>query len=163
VGVVFLPSGEFRSYTIEHEDEKTHLELGPEGCHVCTDQRLMLEAGEEFMARLRLELPPPDPDASMATLAAVRVRFTRQPGKQATIDHTLAMQWDYWKAAETEAEQARRAIEITMREQAGEAAELIADDNGELLFRRVVSDQNVKAHTRHMDYLTRIKPKGDDE
>ncbi len=28
VGVVFLPSGEFRSYTIAHEDEKTHDELG---------------------------------------------------------------------------------------------------------------------------------------
>ncbi len=50
VGVVFLPSGEFRSYTIAHEDEKTHDELGWPGCPVCVDQHLMRDAGEEFMA-----------------------------------------------------------------------------------------------------------------
>jgi len=160
VGVVFLPSGEFRSYVIAHEDEKTHDQLGPEGCHVCTDQRLMREAGEEFMKRLRLELPPPDPDASMATLAAVCARFTRQPDKTAEIDGTSWAAWSDAKDVLKHWEGKVREYEIGLREQAGEASVLTV--NGQPVARRVVSDQNVKAHTRHMDYLTRIKPKGDD-
>jgi putative phage-type endonuclease len=164
VGVVFLPSGEFRSYTIEHEPPVHGPALldedDPVGCAACTDLRLMRAAGEEFMARLRLELPPPDPDASAATLAAVRARFTRQPDKQAEIDHDI---WRAWLEARNERDYhdlEARTYEIQLREQAQEASVLTVD--GQPVARRVVSDQNVKAHTRHMDYLTRIKPKGDD-
>jgi putative phage-type endonuclease len=164
VGVVFLPSGEFRSYTIEHDHviDSRGVVHPPDGqtCDVCTDLELMRAAGEEFMARLRLELPPPDPDASMATLAAVRARFTRQPDKEAEVDPEL------WARFEANAEMIKahdllkREFEIQLREQMGEAA--LATVYGQPVARRVVSDQNVKAHTRHMDYLTRIKPKGDD-
>jgi putative phage-type endonuclease len=167
VGVVFLPSGEFRSYVIEHERvggcrnsaDYIAIERGP--CSVCDDLDLMRAAGEEFMARLRLELPPPDPDASMATLAAVRARFTRQPDKQAEIDASLFTEWLDAKNVIAEYEVRQREAEIKMREQSGEASVLTVD--GQPVARRVVSDQNVKAHTRHMDYLTRIKPKGDDD
>src|SRR5258708_15405340 len=89
VGVVFLPSGEFRSYTIEHSDCDAHGTGNSVDCRACADQYLMTEAGEAFMGRLRLELPPPDPDASMATLAAERGRFTPQAHKQAGVDGTL--------------------------------------------------------------------------
>jgi YqaJ-like viral recombinase domain len=166
VGVVFLPSGEFRSYTIEHQRvggccrsaEYVAIASGP--CDVCTDLELMRAAGEEFMARLRLELPPPDPDASAATLAAVRARFTRQPDKQAEVDRGT---WNAWYGSKFEAdridEQIRR-YEIQLREQAGEAQIYTVD--GLPVARRVIVDAQVKAHTRHQDYLRRIEPKGDD-
>jgi putative phage-type endonuclease len=162
VGVVFLPSGEFRSYTIEHIHVQDPTE--PPGflqpCEACTDQALMLTAGEEFMARLRLELPPPDPDASAATLAAVRARFTRQSDKQAEVDGTLFAAWadarDVVKFWEGEA----RGYENALREEAGEASVLTVD--GLPVARRVISDAHVKAFDRHQDYLKRIEPKGDD-
>jgi putative phage-type endonuclease len=171
VGVVFLPSGEFRSYTIEHyasehfgADAQTceynYMPDAPDSCSVCTDLKLMRAAGEEFMGRLRLELPPPDPDASAATLAAVRARFTRQPDKQAEIDRDLWGRWTGWKSNQRIAEDALRACEILIREQAGEAAVLTVD--GDPVARRVIVDAQVKAHHRHQDYLRRIEPKGDD-
>jgi putative phage-type endonuclease len=158
VGVVFLPSGEFRSYTIEHDN-------GPRcwdaACTVCEDQSLMRVQGEEFMARLRLELPPPDPDASMATLAAVRARFTRQPDKQAEVDRGDWERYLAYCAGEKEAESGKRALEILLREHAGEASVLTVD--GQPVARRIIVDAQVKAHTRHQDYLRRIEPKGDDQ
>jgi putative phage-type endonuclease len=163
VGVVFLPSGEFRSYTIEHDatDCRDHpLRYPSLQCSVCDDQILMRAAGEEFMARLRLELPPPDPDSSAATLAAVRARFTRQPDKQAEIDPAV---WDAYDEARNlldEAKQEAQLWEINVREQAGEASVLTVD--GRVVARRVIVDAQVKAHTRHQDYLRRIEPKGDD-
>jgi len=165
VGVVFLPSGEFRSYEISH-DVHAHVAdaAGVEsehGCPACEDLELMRAAGEEFMARLRLELPAPDPDASAATLAAVRARFTRQPDKQAEIDARAFQQWtDFKNAEKINADNACR-FEIQLREQAGEASVLTVD--GQPVARRYVMDQQVKAHTRHMDYLKRIKQEESDQ
>jgi hypothetical protein len=165
VGVVFLPSGEFRSYTIEHDGSADCAQLEhvtDDGvCSACKDLELMRAAGAEFMARLRLELPPPDPDASMATLAAVRARFTRQPDKQAEVDGTL---WaSFYETCEylKQIEDRKRAQEIKLREQAGEASVLTVD--GQPVARRVIVDAQVKAHHRHQDYLKRIEPKGDDD
>ena len=160
VGVLFLPSGEFRSYVIEHEDEKTHLELGWPGCPVCVDQHLMLDAGEEFMSRLRLELPPPDPDSSAATLAAVRARFAKAPGKEADVDLDWWVSFDHASNQLKIWEGIRREAEIKLREQAGEASILTVD--GQKVATRVVSDAQVKAHTRHVDYYRRVTVKGDD-
>ncbi len=161
VGVVFLPSGEFRSYTIEHSDCDAHGTGNSVDCRACADQYLMTEAGEAFMGRLRLELPPPDPDASMATLAAVRARFTRQPDKQADVDGTLHAAWSDAKDLVAHYEAKVRGYESELREQAGEAQVLCVD--GQPVARRIVSDAKVKAHTRHMDYLRRITPKGDND
>ena len=160
VGVVFLPSGRFGSYTIDHTAcDRVPGQSPAEDCPICWDLCLMRAAGEEFMARLRLELPPPDPDASAATLAAQRARFSRQPAKQAEINPDL---WDRYRAAclLTDAhKKIRQEYEIQLREQAGEAAEYTVD--GELVARRIVSDAQVKAHTRHQDYIRRVK-QGDD-
>jgi putative phage-type endonuclease len=159
VGVVFLPSGEFRSYTIEHQNGAQC--WGNMECSACVDLMLMREAGYKFMQQLRLELPPPDPDSSAATLAAVRARFTRQPAKEAEVEHDL---WQSWIDARNDAaiyETQARGFEIKLREQMGEAT--LATVDGQPVARCVVSDQNVKAHARHMDYLTRIKTKGDDD
>jgi hypothetical protein len=165
VGVVFLPSGEFRSYTIEcHCDtpvfERPTIREALGLCSVHTDLELMRAAGEEFMARLRLELPPPDPDASAATLAAVRARFTRQPAKEAEVEHDL---WQSWIDARNDAaiyETQARGFEIKLREQMGEAT--LATVDGQPVARRIIVDAQVKAHTRHQDYLRRIEPTGDD-
>jgi putative phage-type endonuclease len=162
VGVVFLPSGEFRSYTIVHQPQ-TLAEVAATGslaCDVCDDLKIMRAAGAEFMARLRLELPPPDPDASAATLAAVRARFTRQPDKQAEIDPAV---WDAYDEARDLLDEAKgeaQLWEINVREQAGEASVLTV--NGRIVARRIIVDADVKAHHRHQDYLKRIEPKGDD-
>jgi putative phage-type endonuclease len=158
VGVVFLPSGEFRSYTIEHDQRCGHDH--EDICAVCNDLELMRAAGEEFMARLRLELPPPDPDASAATLAAVRARFTRQPDKEAAIDPDL---WDAYNCLLNDIasmQDDKRYQESRIREQMGEATLVTVD--GQPVARRVIVDAQVKAHTRHQDYLRRIEPKGDD-
>ncbi|HEV2372087.1 MAG TPA: YqaJ viral recombinase family protein [Streptosporangiaceae bacterium] len=163
VGVVFLPSGEFRSYTIEHHhgwrDEVTGLMSGPIECSECYDIGLMRHAGEEFMGRLRLELPPPDPDASAATLAAVRARFARQPDKQADVEPGTWAAWVNYRDVMDHAEREARLLESQLREQAGEAAILTVD--GQPVARRVIVDAQVKAHTRHQDYLKRIKQEGD--
>jgi len=168
VGVVFLPSGDYRSYTIEHKEspvrEYPHDIPGPLAssiCRACADIELMRAAGEEFMARLRVDLPPPDPDSSAATLAAVRARFTRQPDKQVEIDPYLWIDFEEFSEDLKYAEVQKRAVEIKIREQAGEAQVLCVD--GEPVARRIVSDAKVKAHTRHMDYLRRITPKEDDD
>jgi hypothetical protein len=161
VGVVFLPSGEFRSYTIEHEPTwVSGWGCNGDTCLVCSDQKLMIDAGLEFMARLRLELPPPDPDASMATLAAVRARFTRQPDKQAEVNARVLIDWGDAKEQAARWDRVARGYEIELREQAQEASVLTVD--GQPVARRVIVDAQVKAHTRHQDYLRRIEPKGDD-
>jgi putative phage-type endonuclease len=168
VGVVFLPSGEFRSYVIEHDHDYGPLPylmampIPPEVCAVCHDLQLMRAAGEEFMARLRLELPPPDPDSSAASLAAVRARFTRQPDKEAEVGEETWHDFEHAKALADHWDARKREVEIKLREQAGEASVLTVD--GQPVARRYVMDQQVKAHTRHMDYLKRIAPKdGNDE
>ena len=169
VGVVFLPSGEFRSYTIEHQPEyhgdlvddiPAVLRDGLPACTACADQMLMRDSGWLFMRRLRLELPPPDPDSSAATLAAVRARFTRQPDKTAEINADV---WYAFEQARDDLDAAKAEAhlwEINVREQAGEASVYTVD--GRPVARRIVSDAQVKAHTRHADYLRRITPRGDD-
>lgn len=155
VGVVFLPSGEFRSHVIEHDGHDLLTVTGRAACSPCADLELMRAAGEEFMARLRHELPPPDPDASAATLAAVKARFARQPDKTAEVSLQLHLGWLGAKEEADSWQELVRKYEIQLREQAGEASVLTVD--GQPVARRVVSNQQVKAHTRHVDYLRRIK------
>jgi putative phage-type endonuclease len=167
VGVVFLPSGEFRSYTIEHDHHHGIMKpIDPPiyeypDCNVCTDQFLMRQAGEEFILRLHNELPPPDPDASLASLAAVRARFTRQPDKQAEVSGSAWRTFLFASRKITHWESVKRKAETLLREETGEASVLTVD--GQPVARRVVQDQQVKAHTRHMDYLRRINNGSDDE
>lgn len=162
VGVVFLPSGEFRSYVIDHthvlhgrDQFGEYTEYPVERCNFCADLELMRAAGEEFMARLRLELPAPDPDASAATLAAVRARFTRQPDKTAEVDKCIYEEWMEARTLAGEWESLARYQESKLREQAGEASVYTVE--GQPVARRIISAQQVKAHTRRMDYLKRIK------
>jgi putative phage-type endonuclease len=152
--VVFLPSGRFEHGVVDHGTQAKHeANWG--------DIELMRDAGYEFYRRLIHELPPPDPDRSAATLAALKARFTRSEGKQTEVDETVYAAWSdardvlsWWK------EQVRE-YEIMLRDQAGEATELTV--NGEVVVRRLVFDSPVKAHTRHMDYYQRVKKEDEDE
>jgi len=142
VGVVFLPSGEFRSYVVE---------LCGESCGWREDIAFMREAGYEFYRRMTGELPAPDVDGSAATLAALRARFTRHEDKTAPINLGL---WNAWYGARVEEErwkESRKTHEALIRLQLGEAA--IGTVNGEPVLRRIISDAHVKAQTRHQDYI----------
>ena len=163
VGVLFLPSGEFRSYEIRFSCNPNATPLGCMGDLCCSehmDLALMRAAGLEFYDRLMYKLPPPDLDASAATLAAVKARFAKAPDKEAEIDLGTWEDWAYAKTELAHWTEVARDREAKIREQAGSASVLTVD--GEPVARRVVSEQQVKAHTRHMDYLKRIGGKTDD-
>lgn len=157
VAAVFLPSGEFRSYTIEHGNPGSHYQAG---CEVCDDIVFMRAAGEEFWRRVRGELPPPDVDGSAATLAAVRARFPAPvKGKAAPVTRDLWDSYLDWKHDRDHAETIMREYEAQIREEIGEATEIEAD--GEVVARRIITDQQVKAHVRHMDYIRKIGRQGE--
>ena len=160
VGVLFLPSGEFRSYVIEHN---TSCVPGVrQGCTNCEDQALMRVRGEEFWRRLRGELPPPSVDGSEASLAALRARFGDvRKDKAVEID---ANDWaDFQRAAEEidRWTEAKRAVEAEIREQVGEAGRI--EVGGELVAHHLVYDAQVKAHTRHVDMIRRVKKEEESE
>ncbi len=152
VGVMFLPSGEFRRYTIgsEWDDEMQR------------DIDLMRLAGHEFYRRLRMELPPPDPDSSAATLAAAKARFAKVPGKRGQVDPDLWLAWTECKGHADLLSREVRGLESLIREQLGDADEIEVD--GQVVGKRIVGKQDIKAHTRRMDYIKRINGKaGNDE
>lgn len=165
VGVVFLPSGEFRSCVIEHDGELDcafHGHVTDVGaCQVCQDQDLMRLRGAEFYARLQGELPPPDIDASAASLAAVKARFG-----SARKDKVVTVPTDLWETYSS-ALIARRLVEEEVREPEAQIRELIGEAgaievDGQLVARHLVYDAQVKAHTRHIDSIRRVKQQGDD-
>jgi putative phage-type endonuclease len=161
VGVVFLPSGEFRSYTIEHEACFTVDKIDMESCSICEDIDAMRDAGHEFYQRMTGELPPPDVDGSAATLAALRARFADpRKDKSAPVDADL---WEHYtdiKHLVKTTEQLMRGDEALIREQIGEAS--LIEVGGETVGRRIIVNAAVKAHTRHQDYLKIIKREGDE-
>lgn len=137
VGVLFLPSGEFRSFEIRHEPMHAGaLALaGYSGdtCDLCTDIGLMRVAGLDFMRRLTEHDPPPL-DASTATLAALKARFALTPDKEAEIDPVVIHGWTRAKHKLYAAEEDVRFFESSMRDQLGEAR--YATVNGQRVARR---------------------------
>jgi putative phage-type endonuclease len=162
VGVVFLPSGEFRSYVIKHESSYAGSEWGCNGdtCSLCIDILEMRHAGLEFYQRMIGELPPPDVDGSAATLAALRARFADpRKDKTAPIDGTLWAAWSDAKDVTAAFKSKAAGFEAEIREQLGEATLIEVD--GKIAGRRIISMASVKAHTRTQDYLKVIKQAGD--
>jgi len=147
VGVVFLPSGEFRSYTIEHNhipapgDPATN----PTACVSCFDLAAMREAGYEFYRRMTGELPPPDVDGSADP----------RKDKSAPVDGTLWAAWSDAKDVTAAFKSKAAGFEAEIREQLGEAT--LIEVGGEVVGRRIISMASVKAHTRTQDYLKIIK------
>lgn len=159
VGVLFLPSGEFRSYVIEHTVNCPRVDGLGIGCTACPDIDLLRSAGRDFMDRLDRNQPP-SPDASSATLAALKARFADPArDKEAEIDGGLWDAWDHFKDQVDQYKQAAQKLENQIREQAGEARILTV--GGVKVAVRVTGDQQVKAHTRHVDYIRRTAAKGE--
>lgn len=160
VGVLFLPSGEFRPYTIEHTVNCPRVDGLGIGCTACPDIDLLRSAGRDFMDRLDLN-DPPSPDASSATLAALKARFADPArDKEADIDGKLWEQFDFHAEQEAIAKEHKREAEAQIREQAGQARILTVA--GARVAVRVTGDQQVKAHTRHVDYIRRTASRGED-
>ena len=155
VGVVFLPSGEFRSYVIDHGGRDTH-RTAHQLCNDCTDIEVMRGAGWEFCQRMTGELPPPDVDGSAATLTALRARFADpRKDKTAPVDAEAWERYCDWKHDRDNAEKVMRMYEAQIREQLGEATLIEVD--GRTVGRRVIATAQVKAHERTQDYIKIIK------
>jgi putative phage-type endonuclease len=155
VGVLFLPSGRFQSYVIDHDKED------PIGlnCPVCDDQGIMRVSGLDFFKRMTGELPPPDADASAATLAAVKAMSPMREHQEAEVSAQL---YEAWIGAKDEAahwKSLARECEIHLREQLGEADTMTI--NGVAVGRRIITSSLVKEHKRNSDYLKSIEPKED--
>jgi hypothetical protein len=160
-GVVFLPSGEFRSYRIgHHASHPAHNAAMSYGedivCEVCRDITALREAGADFWRRVT-ELDAPTPDGSAATLAALKARFAPDKGTTAEIPADLAQQWHEWRAAESFAGKGRKRVEAEMRELAYGAT--IYEADGVPFARREVFTAHVKAHDRATDRLMPVKRK----
>lgn len=151
VAVVFLPSGEFRSYAIVHPPAGDH-ELRQ--CSTCRDQNLMLERGLEFALQLEGKLPPPEADGSAAALAALRARF---PEVDKTMTARVAPEaWAVYADAAERADywtECRQAAEAQLRELTEGAYRLEVD--GQTVALRIKFEAQVKAHTRSVDMIRR--------
>lgn len=162
VGVLFLPSGEFRSHVIEHEQHPLVPGHHPAECTACQETEIMLLAGESFMRRLA-ENDPPSPDGSAATLAALKARFAGpRNDKTAVIDPALWDAYDDCCRGIAELKESKAIWEASIRELIGEAG--IIEVAGEVVARR--QRYTVKAHQRKastVDKITRVRRKDDDD
>lgn len=163
VGVLFLPSGEFRSYVIEHAADCYYPVVRPDSslnpsCKVCEDIMLMRTAGYEFMMRLA-DNGPPSADGSSATLAALRARFPAHKGKEAEIDSALWNSYEFYKDESDRCKEKVATAEALIREQLGEATILTV--GGTKVGTRVTGTSEVKAHTRTSDYIRRTPKRGE--
>jgi putative phage-type endonuclease len=162
VAVLFLPSGEFESFTLEH-DGNYHAGGKREGCIACGDQALMRLAGKDFYERMQGEMPPPSVDGSAATLAALKARWP-QPVKaqEAELDPDLRDRWLLHKEQAKGHEQTAKMLEACMRDEAGNAGVYTVD--GVPFARRERFTAQVKAHERVTDRLMPVKAReGNDD
>jgi len=167
VGVLFLPSGEFRSYQVQHEPWASGTGVPMPSCpfvqgscYACKDQVFLREAGLEFYRRMTGELGPPGLDGSAATLAALKSRFPAQEGPAADIEPGVWNELAEARKARKEIGMALAYYEAVIREQAGTASRYKV--NGQVAGWRVIADTEVKAHVRHQDYI-RILGKDNDD
>jgi putative phage-type endonuclease len=163
-GVLFLPSGEFRHGTIDHDEspvrEYPHDIPGPLAesiCRACGDIAMMRSAARDFLDLIDLGTPP-DVDGSAATLAALRARFTPAEGPAAEVDESLWIDFTEAKAAKSRAETDVREREAKIREIIGTATRIKVD--GKIAGRRITATAQVKAHERRQDYLRAVNAGG---
>ena len=166
VGVVFLPSGEFRSYTIEHDDA-SHVPC-PCPIRMTGGLRQSAPTSRSCAGRVRSSCGGCGWSSPRPTRTPPRPPWRRcGPGSSRSPPSkprsTQIHRTSRGSAPRKRPRAGRRMSASTrsqIREQAGEAAELCVD--GQLVARRVIVDAKVKAHVRHQDYLRRVEPKEDD-
>src|SRR5262249_6297242 len=107
VAVVFLPSGEFRSYTITHQHDPWlgGDDRGPAcpfvqgSCQACNDIALMREKAHEFYRRITGDLPAPPVDHLTVTTKALQDVYARLDDTlQAELDPELYDAWVTYRA-----------------------------------------------------------------
>ena len=162
VGVVFLPSGEFRSYVIEHDqvriasvDATIPASTHDPACRVCADQDVMRERGVEFCQLLQADRPPPL-DGSATTLAGVKRLHAGVLAGQAELDRSLWAGYEEARDSVRDAERHLRLAESELRQALG-GAEVGTVGGAAVVRRQMVA---VKEHFRKasvQDRLTRIK------
>jgi hypothetical protein len=155
--VLFLPSGELRSYEISHVEAGTATT-----CSTCEDIERLREMGGAFSLRVA-EMNPPAPEGPPdADLATIRARFTMDPGKAADIDPET---WAAWLADRDDvAAAAAKAAgtETRIRAELGDARVLRV--SGVNVAYRMTYDSPTQAFDWHQDIIRRIPartPAGD--
>jgi hypothetical protein len=153
--VLFLPSGELRSYEITHDATLTgQLAAAPESCDICDDIMLLREMGGAFSLRVA-EMNPPAPEGPPdADLATVRARFTMDPGKAADIDPET---WAAWLADRDDVSTAaRKAAETETRIRAELGDARILRVGGADVAYRMTYDSPTRPFAWHQDIIRRI-------
>jgi len=161
VAVVFLPSGEFRSYTITHDPAHVLTLTESETCDLCRDIILMRGHGLAFMDRLERELPPPVDGSPVTTGALRHLHAGAVKGKQAVIADRVARVYTEACHQVKQMEYLKRQTENQIREAMGDAT-LAVDPDGEVIARRdVFKNSGYTVSPFEVDRLVRVTTKED--
>ncbi len=164
VAVVFLPSGEFRSYTIEHGPVCDEGDERKGSCAACIDLHRLRALGLEFYRRLEGVLPPPDVDGHAATTAGLKARYAA-PGANLRAELAPALLTD-WEAARDELSAARAGLkeyERAAHEAENRVREALADacvglvDGRPVIERRFTKRAGYTVEPAELDQIKRIK------
>lgn len=161
VAVVFLPSGEFRSYTISHGVHNWPGHWEPEDCPVCKDIAFMRAEAFKFLANhLTNSIPPPVDGLQVTTGALRHLHAGAVKGKQAEIPVEV---WNPWYGAAEEVkrwEAIKREHENLMRQAMGDAT--VATVDGEPVARRdMFKNPGYTVAPFEVDRLVRVQIKED--
>jgi putative phage-type endonuclease len=163
VAVCFLPSGEFRSYTITHgpECQLDHPEKVVDCLHL--EMKMLRTAGLEFYRRITGDLPAPPVDGLTVTTKALQQVY-------AGLDDTQTAElppglWDSWDDTKTIAKRATADADMfqnRIREAMGTAGTATVD--GRPVLRRQVSKRaGYEVAPGVVDKLVRIRQEDDSE
>jgi putative phage-type endonuclease len=168
VGVLFLPSGEFRSYTVEHRGTYSPGDgcadwPAPQHCDACDDQAMMRGLARDFLDRIDLQ-DPPSVDGSAATLAALKAVYAPAPDVTREIDPGLITALAAFRALARQADAVAKSAEAKIREQAKDAT-VLTDAVGTKLATRTLSTSVVKEHKRTVDswHITKTREEDTDD
>jgi putative phage-type endonuclease len=162
VAVCFTWSGEFRSYTITHEDGcKADRPETAVSCLVCIDIAAQREAGLEFYRRITGDLPAPPVDGLTVTTKALQAVYAGLDDTQtAEIRDSLYKPWLDQKARAKLAQSNADTFQNMIREAMGTAGTATVD--GRSVLRRQVSKRaGYEVAPGITDKLVRIKDKED--
>lgn len=161
VAVVFLPSGEFRSYSLRHAGRCDLIGLRTDGdrdpCDICPDIKQLRELGREFQGRI-MDGDPPPVDGLTVTTDALKRRY---PGGGASvpISRELVEGWEISGAIAREAKADHQRVVNEIRAVMGDSIEAVCD--GDVMFRRVFSKvEGYTVDTYERDMIKRVKSDG---
>jgi putative phage-type endonuclease len=163
VAVCFLPSGEFRSYTITHgpECQLDHPEKVVDCLHL--EMKMLRTAGLEFYRRITGELPAPPVDSlTVTTKALQQVYAGLNDTETAELGRDLVETWEGARAILKAAERDKTHFDNLVREALGTAATGTVDGRP-VLRRQIGKRAGYEVPLGVTDKLVRIKDKGDNQ